>query len=290
MDKYQLQQYNSTRQVALRTSEIHTKRPASIVLFGNPSFTMDSLELVKQKDNKQQNQKVSTSIYTPQTRSSNKNVWVNLSGTAEEVKNIKQLFDANKIKTRVFNQKIASEENLKALNGNSPQILHIATHAFFLPEADNRKKEEGDVQLNTYTLAEDPLLRSGLILAGGNYAWDGNTPVEGVEDGIATAYEISQLDLSNTELVVLSACETALGDVKGSEGVFGLQRGFKMAGVKNMIISLWEVPDKETAELMSTFYSYRLKGKSISEAFRQSQADVRKKYSPLYWAAFVLVE
>ena len=143
---------------------------------------------------------------------------------------------------------------------------------------------------NSYSLAVDPLIRSGLILAGGNYAWSGKTPIDGVEDGIATAYEISQLNLSNTELVVLSACETALGDVKGSEGVFGLQRAFKMAGVKKMIVSLWQVPDKETAELMTSFYNYWLKGRSIGEAFAQAQSDMRKKYSPFYWAAFVLVE
>ena len=115
-------------------------------------------------------------------------------------------------------------------------------------------------------------------------------PLEGIEDGIVTAYEISQLNLSNTELVVLSACETGLGDVKGTEGVFGLQRAFKMAGVKKMIVSLWKVPDKETSELMTGFYSYWLKGKTIDAASTQAQADMRKKYSPYYWAAFVLVE
>ncbi|MBL0069270.1 MAG: CHAT domain-containing protein [Chitinophagaceae bacterium] len=132
------------------------------------------------------------------------------------------------------------------------------------------------------------MLRSGLILSGGNYAWSGKTPIDGAEDGIATAYEISQLNLSNTELVVLSACETALGDVKGSEGVFGFQRAFKMAGVKKMIVSLGE-PDKETAELMTSFYGYWMKGKLLTWPFRR-EADMRKKYAPFYWAAFVLVE
>ena len=98
------------------------------------------------------------------------------------------------------------------------------------------------------------------------------------------------MNLGNTQLVVLSACETALGDVKGSEGVFGLQRGFKMAGAKKIIVSLWQVPDKETAELMTAFYTYWMKGKTINEAFYQAQADMRKKYPAFYWAAFVLVE
>ena len=290
MDKYQLQQYTSTRQVALRNAETQNTKPKSITLFGNASFTMDSLQLVKQKANQPEKENVSTSIYTPQKRSSDNNTWSNLPGTAEEVKKIKQLFEQKKIITKSFVQTKATEENLKALSGNSPQILHIATHGFFLPEPDKKRKENNFNNENTYTLADDPLLRSGLILSGGNYAWSGKTPIDGVEDGIATAYEISQLNLSNTELVVLSACETALGDVKGSEGVFGLQRAFKMAGVKKMIVSLWQVPDKETAELMTTFYSYWMKGKTINDAFTQAQADMRKKYSPFYWAAFVLVE
>jgi len=288
MDKYDLQQYTSTRQVALRTEEKKNIKPTNITLFGNASFAMDSLHLVKQKTvNASTN---STSIYTPKKRSSESGVWSNLPGTAEEVKKIKQLFDENKISTKTFVQTTASEENLKALSGNSPQVLHIATHGFFLPDPEKKKRGMSFGNENAYSLADDPLLRSGLILAGGNYAWSGKTPIDGVEDGIATAYEISQLNLSNTELVVLSACETALGDVKGSEGVFGLQRAFKMAGVKKMIVSLWQVPDKETAELMTAFYTYWMKGKTIEESFSQAQADMRKKYSPFYWAAFVLVE
>ena len=159
-----------------------------------------------------------------------------------------------------------------------------------MPEADEKKNESALNQNNIYGAADDPLLRSGLALAGGNYAWAGKPAIDGVEAGIATAYEISQLNLSNTELVVLSACETALGDVKGSEGVFGLQRAFKMAGVKKMIVSLWQVPDKETAELMTTFYAYWMKGKTINESFTLAQEAMRKKYTPFYWAAFVLVE
>lgn len=290
MDKYQLQQYTSTRQVVLTEQENQNSKPKDIALFGDASFTIDSLLLVKQNTNQPDKENIATSIYTPKKRSSDNNNWSNLPGTAEEVNKIKQLFDGNKITTKTLTQTAASEENLKALSGNSPQILHIATHGFFLPEPNKKKKENNFNHENTYTLADDPLLRSGLILAGGNYVWGGNTPIEAVEDGIATAYEISQLNLSNTELVVLSACETALGDVKGSEGVFGLQRAFKMAGVKKMIVSLWQVPDKETAELMTSFYTYWMKGKTINDAFAQAQADMRKKYSPFYWAAFVLVE
>ena len=96
--------------------------------------------------------------------------------------------------------------------------------------------------------------------------------------------------MGNTELVVLSACETALGDIRGTEGVFGLQRAFKLAGVKQMILSLWQVPDRETAELMSLFYTHKLQGKSSAAAFNMAQLEMRKKYPVYYWAAFTLME
>lgn len=287
IDKYQLQQFTSTRQVALRKENKEITKPQSITLFGDASFTMDSTALVKQKTGVVI---ASTNFIVPPNRGGRGGTWTNLPGTAQEVKKISNLFNQNKVSTKTLTQTAASEENLKALSGHSPQILHIATHGFFLPEPDKQGKGAGLNNENTYSLADNPLLRSGLILSGGNYAWSGKSPVEGVEDGIATAYEISQLNLSSTELVVLSACETALGDVKGSEGVFGLQRAFKMAGVKKLIVSLWQVPDKETAELMTAFYGYWLSGKKIEDAFSQAQTDMRKKYAPYYWAAFVLIE
>ena len=231
MDKYELQQYISTKQVALRNSEDQKQRPTNITLFGDAIFSMDSAQLTRQRTNQLTNG-VSTFLYKPSTRGSNASLWPNLPGTAEEVKKIKQLFDTNKINTKEFVQTAASEGNLKALSGHSSQILHIATHGFFLPDPNQKRKETFGKE-NVYKLANDPLLRSGLILSGGNYAWSGKTPITGVEDGVVTAYEISQLNLSNTQLVVLSACETALGDVKGSEGVFGLQNDLEfMAGTR----------------------------------------------------------
>ena len=132
-------------------------------------------------------------------------------------------------------------------------------------------------------------LKSGLFLSGAqNTINDDNVDFE--NNGIFTALEAKNLNLKNTELVVLSACETALGDIKGNEGVFGLQRAFKLAGVKNMLLSLWKVPDAETAELMKYFYTYYLQGKTARESFASAQKDMRKKYKPYYWAAFVLIE
>ncbi len=137
-----------------------------------------------------------------------------------------------------------------------------------------------------------PLIRSGLILAGANHAWQAGKPLGQREDGILTAYEISQMDLRNTELVVLSACETGLGDIRGNEGVYGLQRAFKIAGVKYLIMSLWQVPDYQTQELMTVFYRKWLEEKmTVRQALKAAQEEMRKKrYEPFYWAGFVLVE
>jgi CHAT domain-containing protein len=134
------------------------------------------------------------------------------------------------------------------------------------------------------------MMRSGLLFAGANKFWGKPNDNQTTEDGILTANEISNLDLSACELVVLSACETGLGKIQGSEGVFGLQRAFKIAGVKNIIMSLWKVPDAQTAELFDVFYEECFRGKSIHEAFKIAQSKMKAKYSPYYWAGFVLLE
>ncbi len=288
-DRYRISQYSSTRQLFFRDSAIKNKKPSGISLFGNAVFSMDSMQLIRIKKGIQQKENISTHLYMPVNSEMNTSIWPPLPGTGEEISAIKKLFDFNKIPNRTYTGSAASEENLKITGDKSPQVLFIATHGFFLREREN-KNTSATPGRNAFATAVNPLLRSGLILSGGNYAWSGKIPIEGIEDGIVTAYEISQLNLSNTELVVLSACETGLGDVKGTEGVFGLQRAFKMAGVKKLIVSLWKVPDKETSELMTSFYNYWLKGKTIEDAFAQAQSEMRKKYPPYYWAAFLLVE
>jgi len=136
----------------------------------------------------------------------------------------------------------------------------------------------------------NPLWRSGIIHAGANYAWQCKPAIEGREDGVLTAYEVANSNLRNTDLVVLSACETGLGDIKTGEGVYGLQRAFQIAGAKAVIMSLWQMPDKETTELMTLFMRIISKRKtSMIHSARRNKL-WRKKYAPYYWAAFVLVE
>ncbi len=219
--------------------------------------------------------------------------WKSLIWTQKEGDAILQsLTDAN-YSAIYLNQEAASEGAFKDLGSfalASPRILHVATHGFFFPDPDV-VNEEG--QAIIYQQSEDPMFRSGLILAGGNYAWQTGLPVSaGMEDGILSAYEISQLDLGATELVVLSACETGLGDIEGNEGVYGLQRAFQIAGAKYLIMSLWQVPDRETMQFMTTFYRNWLEEKgTIPEAFRKTQREMRDRFfNPYSWAGFVLVE
>jgi CHAT domain-containing protein len=175
----------------------------------------------------------------------------------------------------------------------SPFVLHIATHGYFIPDGSASKNNLTEYRDNPFIHSTNPMMRSGLIFSGGNYAWNtGNPPYKGMDDGILTAYEISKVDMDKTSLVVLSACETGLGDLIGNEGVYGLQRAFKIAGVNAIIMSLWQIPDQETKEFMVSFYKNWLdKRLTIREAFRITQQEMRERFiNPYQWAGFVLVE
>ncbi len=199
-----------------------------------------------------------------------------LPGTKTEIENIQKTAQKAKIKARTYLAEEASEENIKALI--SPDVLHIATHGFFMPESLSKNA------------SWNPLLRSGLLLANVEQNLDGKLN-EKTENGVLTALEIVNLDFYNTDLVVLSACETGLGDIKDGEGVYGLQRAFQQSGAKSLLMSLWKVDDAATQELMSLFYdNLLLKKQSKRTAFTNAQKSLQKKYpSPYYWAAFVLV-
>ena len=147
----------------------------------------------------------------------------------------------------------------------------------------------GGFGVNSFVNNENPLMRSGLVLAGANDVWI-KTEKGDADDGVLTAQEVTQIDLRKNDLVVLSACETGLGDIKGNEGVYGLQRALKMAGVKYIIMSLWQIPDKETVEFMGKFYTNLLSDKDIKGAFYKTQKEMRTKYDPYFWGAFVLME
>ncbi|WP_405222845.1 CHAT domain-containing protein [Dokdonia sp. Asnod1-B02] len=225
----------------------------------------------------------------PLTKKKSIETWKYLPGTLREIDTLKSLFPQENV--TILSGSNATEGAFKELSGRSPNILHIATHGYFFNQSSSAI-DSNDPEYNIFKNGSDPLLRSGLILANGNKSWNDETTISEEEDGILTALEISNLDLSSTDIVILSACETGLGDIEGSEGVYGLQRAFKMAGVNIIVMSLWEVPDKETAEFMKLFYKTWVETGRVREAFRSTQREMASKYrdDPEKWAAFVMIE
>jgi CHAT domain-containing protein/tetratricopeptide (TPR) repeat protein len=188
------------------------------------------------------------------------------------------------------------DQPLKSLR--SPRILHLATHGFFLedqsPDYASGRRDlvaqpgPGTTDRLAGARFENPLLRSGLLLAGFNTWRNGGQPPDAAEDGMLTAEDVIGMDLLDTELVVLSACDTGLGEIHVGEGVFGLRRAFAVAGTKTLVMSLWKVPDAQTQELMVDFYSRILRGEGRAEALLQAQQALRTRYpDPYYWGAFI---
>lgn len=209
-----------------------------------------------------------------------------LPGTKNEVLTIGETLRKRGIKVEQFLDRDATEQRIKQLQ--SPQILHIATHGFFLPDVD--KLTEDFLGYRPQTLRENPLLRSGLLLASAQSAIDGNISKTS-DDGILTAFEAATLNLNGTELVVLSACETGLGEIKNGEGVYGLQRAFQLAGAKSILMSLWKVDDTATKELMILFYQELIKTGDKTYSFNSAQNQLRNKFpDPRLWGAFVFLE
>ena len=217
--------------------------------------------------------------------------WNYLPGTKTESQNIFSLLTSNNISSTLLQEKEANEESFKSLSGHSPQIIHLSTHGFFLDTTDKVKKNPFMNNIGSYSEKEDKLIRTGVLLAGANNVWCGKNQVVGIEDGILTADEISRLDLSGTKLVVLSACETAKGQVDPIEGVLGLQRGLKKAGVGSVLMSLWKESDAVTSILMTEFYTNLGNGMSQHESLKKASQKVKEQYpDPYFWASFVLLD
>ena len=204
-----------------------------------------------------------------------------LPGVSDEVRALRELLPTATFLTK----EQATKTALKHVSG--PSVLHIATHGFFLAD-DRRGNDESNVK-NTRLgkwvgQVESPLLRSGLALAGANRAATGD------DDGILTALEVTGLDLWGTKLVVLSACDTGVGEVKNGDGVYGLRRALVLAGTESQLMSLWPVSDRSTRDLMIGYYKLLTKGQGRGEALRQVQLEMLKNKShrhPYYWASFI---
>ncbi len=286
-DRYQLYRLSSTKELVIHNPESQNK---NAVLYGGLEYDMEEDKMLAESS-KYEYEKSRSYIPLRGYRDSNQG-WESLGGTLMEVEDIGQMMQGKKYPHSLFIGSVGNEESFKSLSGKKYSIIHIATHGFFSTIEESKEtpfimQRLGDQQMDKPFI--DPMLRSGLIMAGGNTAWLGGKIPDNIEDGVLTAREISHMDLRGTDLVVLSACETGLGEVS-SEGVFGLQRSFKQAGVQTIMMSLWEVNDEATRYMMTEFYTNLLDGKEKREAFLEAKQKCRGKYpEPKNWAAFIML-
>ena len=221
--------------------------------------------------------------------------WLYLGGTRKEVEALQDSLTEAHWDVQTLTWSEGDEASLKQrLQANPPAVLHLATHGYAFPNPYAETNFDGtEKQRTQYRIGEDPLVRTGLILSGGNHAWMGSdtlTTLTG-EDGVLTAAELANMNLLETELVVMSACETGLGEANGMEGTMGLFRGLKLAGVEEVVQSFWGVPDAETKELMALFYGQLAQSLNPAAAFRSAQEEMRNTYpdEPALWASFSLI-
>ncbi|MEH0158593.1 tetratricopeptide repeat protein [Limibacter armeniacum] len=273
LDEADIHRITSTRDiVSLKQAKVEPSGAIEeAVLFGRPSFELQKAEhMMLASQSGERNAGVRFG-----------GIWKeyyfeDLPGTEKEVHDIEKILQQEGWKVTTHFGKEALEEEVKAVK--SPRVLHIATHGFFM-KSDSITKQD----------LTEAMLRSGLVMAGAQTYFRAEQKYD-VEDGILTAYEAMHLDLENTELVVLSACETGLGQVETGEGVYGLERAFTIAGADAVLISLWQVDDFATQELMTAFYQQWMKTGDKRKAFREAQLQLKQKYRrPYYWGGFIMI-
>ena len=269
-----------------KTSDLVKQRTISAnnkaYLFGNPEYAMSEEELsaFTSIDTKYP-------ILTEEQMNLSRNEIPQLPGTQREINNISEFLKQQNKNVKVYKKINAREDNFKRINDAG--VIHLATHAYFIPEEQHKTKLD---EIDVDKPINEAMLKSGLLFTGATNTLfsDAFKSIER-ENGILTAYEASSLLFDKVNLLVLSACETGLGEIKNGEGVYGLQRAFQIAGVHNMIMSLWKVNDYATEKLMTSFYSYWLDGQSISDALRAAQLELKEEFpNPYYWGAFIVIK
>ena len=286
-DIYNLFRLSSTRVLAEKKNE---SRRDNAVLYGGLRYDVGKDDLIAES---RAGDYHPTSTSRAFTAADSRYGVKYLPGTLKEVEEIAQRF-ANR--PRLITDISGTEESFKSLAGSSTDIIHLATHGFFWSEDDARKRDYVtflNLLNNAVQSTEDKaLMRSGLFFSGANIGLKGEALPDDVEDGVLTALELSNMNFGHVNMVVMSACESGLGETSG-EGVFGLQRGFKLAGANTLLMSLWKVDDEATQLLMTEFYRNYLSGKSKQMSLHLAQQSLRNnaKYSdPEYWAAFILLD
>lgn len=286
-DKYKLHRLSSTRVLAENKSE---RSSDNAVLYGGLRYDLDKEDLIAESRTGDYHPTEASRAFTAE----NSRYGVKyLPGTLKEVTEISQNFHAT---PRVITDISGTEESFKSLAGSAIDIIHLATHGFFWSEEDVQKRDYvtflNPLNSVAQSTEDNALMRSGLFFSGANIGLKGEELPDDVEDGVLTALELSNMNLGHVDMVVMSACESGLGETSG-EGVFGLQRGFKLAGANTLLMSLWKVDDTATQKLMTEFYRHYLSGKSKQESLNLAQQSLRddSQYSdPEYWAAFILLD
>ena len=253
IDKCNITVLSNSRAFLNKKKEEETK--GNVYLFGNPDYS---------------------SSYT----------LTDLPGTEKEVKAIHALLDSSGIENSMYLLSEVTETRIKSLENT--EILHIASHGFFKPAPQSRRSLQLSEKESEH--GDNPMLRSGLLLSGA-FGSSADDMAKGKDDGILTAYEVMNLDLRNTKMVILSACETGLGDIVEGQGVYGLTRAFNVAGARLVLASLWEVDDYTTFKLMTETYREFAQTGDLKSAFLRAQLRIKeKRFDPSYWGAFVLIE
>ena len=300
-DVYTLHRLSSTRQLAVVQDETKGK---NTILYGGINY--DEKSNIISTDSASIKEPVLRSAFTYRAdvdSLSLRNSYDYLEGTKKETDLIAEDMKQHSIPYNYYNGTDATEESFKHLDGTRPKMMHIATHGFYFTEEEAVKSQFARPEMELLIdggrqtgriVEQKPMTRSGLLFSGCNRTVRHEKVPDEEEDGILTAQEISTLDLRGLDLVVLSACQTGLGDIVSGEGVFGLQRGFKKAGAKTIIMSLWNVNDESTMKMMTSFYHHYLEGMSKQDAFHTAQDELRKA-SPSQqdrpdWAAFIMLD
>lgn len=325
-DKWNLYRLSSTRELALIKEHKFTDKAA---LYGGLEYDMSPDIMLHDSRKYTYNKRtMDFMLYNLSDSLDMREGVLPLPATKVEVEDINDYMQMAKIHSSLFTDTIGTETSFKALSGQHTRIIHVATHGFYWPDKNLPSKEnlllQGFGNYRRY-IEDKAMTRSGLLFAGANNVLSGMRLPENVEDGVLTAKEISMIDLRGLDLVVLSACQTGLGEITG-DGVMGLQRGFKKAGTNTLLMSLWNVDDEATRLLMTKFYANLVAGKNKFESLREAQRYVRdyeierevtdnggmiilmpnekrnkqkknkevkkiKPYqNPSYWAAFILLD
>lgn len=287
----QIVRVSSTSELVLDKTR---KKGSDYVLIGGINYAMEKNDYVAQNTQIRRTR----SYGSNNTRGSLDDISI---ATFDEVNNISAMLKEKGIKATLLTKSQANETSFKALSGKDIGVLHIATHGFYWSDENEEESSIQDHirQASVPIMEQTGVLRSGLLLAGSKLTLDNEKLPEGIDDGILTGAEIENMDLSSVDLVVLSACQTGLGQVEPIEGVYGLQSAFKKAGVKSILMTLWKVDDEATQLFMTEFYRDYLKNNSKQHALKVAQEYLKyytsdegeKIYSdPYYWAGFVLLD